>query len=366
MRHILKPLQRRFWRGYVRGAAQLHELTYLFWETTLACNLACRHCGSDCAPNTALPNELSTAEVKAVFDGIAKAYNPKRITVAVTGGEPLLRPDVFEVAAHFARLGFRWGMVTNGLLLTDRACELCQAAGMGSVSVSIDGLKEHHEYLRGPRTFAPAVEAVQRLKRAGFLQVLEVVSCPTGAVVRDIDKVYDFMCTLGLDGWRLLPLAPIGRVRKHPELLLSGAELRTLLNWLKAKRADKSAPLKVTLDEEGFLGDEYEREVREMPYFCFAGVHSASILANGDVSGCPSIDRRFVQGNVRQRSFAEIWEHEFKLYRDRRWMQRGPCSGCASFADCLGNSLHLWESPDATGPACCHLQLLGEQQDKQG
>jgi radical SAM protein with 4Fe4S-binding SPASM domain len=363
LRRFVKRLQRRFWRGYVRGASQLHELTYLFWETTLACNLSCRHCGSDCAPSAALADELTTAEVKAVFDGIARAYNPRRITVAVTGGEPLLRPDVFEVAAHIARLGFRWGMVTNGLLMGGRAVELSKAAGMGSISVSLDGLQAQHEYLRGKGTFAPTVDAVRRLKQANFLQILEVVTCPTAAVVERLDETYEFMRSLGVDGWRLLPLAPIGRVRRSPELMLSGAQLRQLLDWLKAKRAAKTAPLKVTLDEEGFLGDEYEREVRDMPYFCFAGVHAASILANGDVSACPSVDRRFVQGNVRQRSFTDIWEREFRLYRDRSWMQRGQCAGCNSFADCLGNSFHLWESPDATGPACCHLRLLQQEQD---
>jgi radical SAM protein with 4Fe4S-binding SPASM domain len=187
------------------------------------------------------------------------------------------------------------------------------------------------------------------------------IAAKVEALVAELDRAYEFMCSLQLDGWRLLPLAPIGRVKKHPELLLTGAQLRTLLDWLKAKRADKTAPLKVTLDEEGFLGDDYEREVRDMPYFCFAGVHAASILADGSVSACPSIDRSFVQGNIRQRRFSDIWEHEFKLYRDRSWMKQGKCAGCTSFADCLGNSMHLWDSPAGCGPALCHLALLNEQ-----
>lgn len=358
MNRTLKTVQRRFWRAYVRGAAKLHELTYLFWETTLRCNLACRHCGSGCGPSAGLPDELTGDEVKAVFETVAQDFNPKKITVAVTGGEPLLRPDVFGVAAHIARLGFRWGMVTNGVLMTDRAVTLCRAAGMGSVSVSIDGLKPQHEFLRGKGSFEPAVEAVRKLKRAAFLGVLEVVTCPTGAVVRELDATYDFLCTLGLDCWRLIPLAAIGRVRQHPELLLTGAELRALLDWIRAKRADKRAPLKVMLDEEGYLGEPYEREVRDSPYFCFAGIHAAALLADGSVGPCPSVDRSFVQGHVRERRFSEIWDNEFKQFRDRRWMARGKCELCHSFADCQGNSFHLWSAPDANSPACCHLALL--------
>lgn len=359
MNRLLKSIQRRFWRAYTRGAAKLHELTYLFWETTTACNLSCRHCGTSCGPNTALPDELTTAEIKAAFDTIIADFDPKKITVAVTGGEPLLRPDVFEVCAHFARHGMRWGMVTNGLLMTDQAIDLAWKAGMGSVSVSLDGLKRHHEYLRGRRTFEPTLDAVRRLLASGHFEIVEAISCPTRQMIEDLDEVYDFMLTLGLDQWRILPLAPIGRCRDHPELLLDSGSWVKLLDWLRAKRGMKDPPLQVTLDEEGFLGEPYEREVRELPYYCFAGIHAASILADGSVGPCPSVCRSFVQGNIRERRFSEIWESEFKEFRDRRWMQQGECVGCQDFADCQGNSMHLWQSRES-GPALCHLQLIRE------
>lgn len=285
MKRLLKPIQQRMWRSYTAGAAKLHELTYLFWETTLRCNLSCRHCGSNCAPNSALPGELTTDEVKAAFDTIAEDFDTKKITVAVTGGEPLLRPDVFEVASHFAKQGMRWGMVTNGLLITDRVIELMKASGMGSIAISLDGPRQQHEYLRGRGTYALTVAAVERVRDAAFLDILEVLTCPTVRVLADLDPFYDFLAGLGIDQWRILPLIPIGRVKQHPKLQLDGAQWRELLDWIRDKRSDKRAPLKVTLDEEGFLGEPYEREVRELPYFCFAGIHAASILADGDVGG---------------------------------------------------------------------------------
>jgi radical SAM protein with 4Fe4S-binding SPASM domain len=356
--HIVKALQRYAWRGYVRAAARSHELRYLFWETTLRCNLACRHCGSSCAKHTALPDELTTAEVKQVFDTLARDYNPKRITVAVTGGEPLLRPDVFEVAAHFALKGFRWGMVSNGILFTDEAVRLAQAAGMGSVSISLDGLKPEHEYLRGQGTFEHTLAGIKRLRDAQFLGILEVVCCPTARVVERLDEYYAFLCELGIDQFRLLPIAPMGRAKHARDLLLDGSSLKHLLDWIRAKRADKTAPLPVTLDEEGWLGEPYEREVRELPYFCFAGVHAASILANGDIGPCPSVHRDFVQGNVRQQRFSEVWERGFTEFRDRSWMRQGKCAHCPSFTDCLGNSFHLWDGRAACEPGLCHLELL--------
>jgi radical SAM protein with 4Fe4S-binding SPASM domain len=358
VKRLKRAAQNLAWRAYTTGAAKLHDLTYLFWETTLACNLGCRHCGSSCAPNSALPGELSTQEVKDAFSSLAEDSDAKRIAVAVTGGEPLLRADVFEVAAHFAGLGFRWGMVTNGTLITDRVVQLCRASGMGSVALSIDGLKDDHEFLRGKGSFNPAVAGFGKLKRGGFLEVAEIVSCPTPRMIPHLDAVYRQMQELGADQWRIIPLAPIGRAKHDPTLLLSGPELRELLEFIKDKRAEKNPAMKITLDEEGFLGQEYEREVRDMPYFCFAGIHAASILADGTVSACPSVSREFVQGSIRERRFSEIWENEFAVYRDRRWMKTGECESCASFADCRGNSMHLWDSPAACGPNRCHLRLL--------
>lgn len=355
----LNPLRRLLWRGYVSSAAKAHELRYLFWECTLRCNLSCAHCGSACAPDAALPGELTTEEIKAGLSSVAEDFPAGKVMLAVTGGEPLLRPDLFQVLAHAVQLGFAWGMVTNGTLLSDRAVELCQATRMGSVSVSLDGLKSHHERLRGPRTFDRTVAAIGRLKRAAFLQVLEVTTCPTPQLVSELDSVYEFMVSLGLDAWRIIPIAPIGRARENRKLLLTGADWRRLLEWISAKREDKSAPLPVTLDEEGFLGWGWECRVRDLACFCPAGVNIASILADGSVSACPSIPRSFIQGNIRERRFKDIWEGGFGLFRDRRWMQRGECAACKSFSDCRGNSLHLWDSPDAPGPACCHLKLLG-------
>jgi radical SAM protein with 4Fe4S-binding SPASM domain len=353
-------LRRLLWRGYVNSAGKAHDLRYLFWECTLRCNLSCAHCGSACAPNAALPGELSTAEIKAALSTVAEDFPAGKVMLAVTGGEPLLRPDLFEVMDHATRLGFPWGMVTNATLLNDRAVELCQTTRMGSVSVSLDGLKSHHERLRGRGAFERTLSGIARLKAAAFLQVLEVTTCPTPQVVAELDAVYDFMCGLGLDAWRIIPIAPIGRARQRPDLLLTAADWPKLLTWVSAKRADKSAPLKVTLDEEGFLGWGWECRVRDLAYFCPAGVNIASILADGAVGACPSIPRSFIQGSIRERRFKDIWDSEFKLFRDRRWMKRGECEQCPSFADCRGNSLHLWDSPDADGPAQCHLKLLEE------
>ena len=95
MERIVRLGQLRWWQGQVERQRSEHRLNYLFWETTHACNLHCRHCGSDCGPR--LSGELSTDEIKAAFRSISEDFDAKTIMVAVTGGEPLLRKDLFEV-----------------------------------------------------------------------------------------------------------------------------------------------------------------------------------------------------------------------------------------------------------------------------
>ena len=111
--------------------------------------------------------------------------------------------------------------------------------------------------------------------------------------------------------------------------------------------------------DEGYLGCGHERRVRDFYYCCFAGIRIASILANGDISGCPNIPRTLVQGNVRSDSFREVWDRRFQKYRDRSWMKQGLCVGCRDFRICKGNSMHLWDT-ETGGPKLCHARMLEE------
>ncbi|MCJ7827624.1 radical SAM protein, partial [Patescibacteria group bacterium] len=147
LRKILKAGRQQLWLSHREFLHQRHILTYLFWECTLNCNFRCRHCGSR-AGEKVFKNELTTTEIKNAFVDVAQNFNAKRITVAVTGGEPLLRKDLFEVMGHANRLGFGWGMVTNGSLVTPRVVTQAKKAGMRTVDVSLDGLEQVHDHFR--------------------------------------------------------------------------------------------------------------------------------------------------------------------------------------------------------------------------
>ena len=116
LKEIVKLGRLETWAIYKDQSRKSHELTYLFWECTLNCNFFCKHCGSS-AGKKVFKNELSTKDIKRTFADIAKVTDPRKIMIAVTGGEPLLRRDLFEVMGYANSLGFPWGMVTNGSLV---------------------------------------------------------------------------------------------------------------------------------------------------------------------------------------------------------------------------------------------------------
>ena len=356
-RDLKKRLQLRAWSRYLRLASTEHKLRYLFWEATLACNLACLHCGSDCSSGKDTRHELTTEEIIGGLESIAARYDPKDIMVGITGGEPLLRRDLFTVTGRIAALGFAWGMVTNGFAMTKEAIERCRATGMRTVTVSIDGLRDDHDWLRqNNKSFDRAVGAMRALRDESFLSSLEIATSVSRRIVDKLPDIYAFVEKEGVREWRLITLFPGGRARGSDDLLLRPDDYRKLYTFVRDVRI-ACPPMHVSVDEEGFLGCEFEREVRDAFYSCRAGIEIGGILAHGEISACPSVSRRLVQGNVRKGSFADCWENGFQRFRDRRWMRQGICKDCAQWWICQGNSLHLW-NVDSNGPDVCHFNCL--------
>jgi radical SAM protein with 4Fe4S-binding SPASM domain len=337
-----------------------HVLRYLFWECTLGCNLSCRHCGSRCSPDVPRDADLPGDEVKRIFREIAEDFDASKITLAVTGGEPLTRPDLFDVMADVGRLGFWWGIVTNGVLVTDAVVARMRATGMKTVAVSIDGDAEAHAALRGSvRAYERAMAGLQRLiKRGGFLDCVEVVTVVYSGNVDRLEAMYDRFHGLGVGRWRLLAIDPIGRMKDpaNQHLLLSGEQLGRLLEFIAARR--QSGPMPITYEESGFLGLKYEKRVRDEYFYCPAGIEIASILHDGAISACPSLERRLIQGDARSERFSEVWEHRFQPFRDRRFTHgNAPCLGCKWWKHCEGGSLHLWDWDLQKPHGCAYLAL---------
>jgi radical SAM enzyme (rSAM/lipoprotein system) len=352
---LRRRLRRPLLPAFRRLEARKHRLSYLFFELTQACNLACRHCGSDCTRDTTQP-PLAKGDVLRVLREIALAQDPHQVMVVLSGGEPLCYPGVFDLGAEIHGLGFPWGMVTNGSAWTEREVQLAGAAHMGSVTVSLDGFEADHDWLRGREgSFRRALRALQLLLAAPWLQVLDVVTCVHPRNLPRLAEFRDFLAGLGLARWRIFTICPIGRAAADPELLLSPSGFRDLMDRIDGFRTQ--AGLEVNYSESGFLG-RHECRVRDQPYFCRAGINISGVMVNGDILACPNIDRGFAQGNIHRDAFVDVWNHRYQAFRDRSWMKRGECADCTDWSLCEGNAFHLWQ-PGQQAPRLCHVQRFG-------
>ena len=127
-----------------------HPVLYnLFWETTLRCNAKCKHCDSRAGENIDIEKELTTDEIKRAFKSIADKYDADKIMINVTGGEPLVRNDLFDVMKYATNLGYHWGITTNGILINDEIIKKMKETKLSTMSISIDGLEKSHDEFRG-------------------------------------------------------------------------------------------------------------------------------------------------------------------------------------------------------------------------
>lgn len=349
-------LQEWAWNRTKSLKAKVHNLDYFFWECTLRCNLNCRHCGSDCTMDAQMP-ELPAAKVLEVFSDIASHYDAKKVMVAVTGGEPLLRPDLFDILCKVSEMGFPWGIVTNGMLMDEAAVAKCAQAGMRSATVSIDGIGETHNWLRqNDKSYEKATRALALLTQSQSFDAVDVVTCVHRGNVDELDKLYELIRGLGAASWRLFTIFPKGRASQSPEITVDGNLLTQVLSFVKNKRQE-SPEWPVSYSEEGYLGPQWEREVRALPYYCGAGVHIGSLLCDGSYSACPSLSREWIQGHVDELPFSEAWENRYTNMRERSWMRNECCGSCRDWNNCQASSLHLWDWA-ANQPNTCHLRML--------
>lgn len=331
---------------------KLHILSYLFWECTLRCNLHCKHCGSDCKSSSETP-DMPAEHFLKVIDSITPHVDTHKTMIVITGGEPLMRKDLELIGTELHKREYPWGMVTNGMLLTEERLKSLVNAGLRSITISLDGMEEDHNWMRGnEHSFRNALRAIQLLSRTNGI-LWDVVTCVNGKNIHYLPELKDSLYRIGVRNWRLFTIFPVGRAKLHPEFQLSNTQFRDLLEFIKATKQE--GLIKANYCCEGFLG-EYEGVVRDNFYKCHAGIHNASILNDGSISGCTSIRSNFHQGNIYKDDFWDVWENRFEKYRNREWAHKGECADCKMFRYCEGNGMHLYD--DNENLLVCHMKRL--------
>lgn len=342
-------------RQLMKDTRQKHPLTQLFWESTLRCNMKCRHCGSDCKVS-ALHPDMPFEDFRKVLERIRSVYDSHRIMVIISGGEPLMRKDIVRCGREIYGMEFPWGMVSNGRLMTPAMIDSLLGAGLHSATISLDGFEADHNWMRGvPDAFSNASRAIGILAKEPSIK-FDVVTCVNNRNYDSLGQFKEYLVSLGLKNWRLFTVFPVGRAAQDPELQLSPERFRGLMEFIRETR--KEGRISASYGCEGFLGG-YEGKVRDHLYTCQAGLTIGSVLIDGSISACSSIRSDYHQGNIYKDDFIDVWENRFGPYRDRSWMKSGECSSCKWFRYCEGNGMHLRD--DDGKLILCHMERLGQR-----
>jgi radical SAM protein with 4Fe4S-binding SPASM domain len=314
------------------------------WEITLACNMRCRHCGSHAgAPRE---DELSTEEALRVLGELAAA-GCRRLTLS--GGEPLVRRDWPKLVEEGTRLGMMMKMITNGWALDKNVARCAKDAGLAAVGISIDGLEESHDYVRRmPGAFQRALEAI-RAARSAKLPVA-VVSHINKRNLPELDAMHALLAAEGIYAWQVQLGNPAGELAKAPELAVAPKDLLVIIPAV-ARLVQKGGLKVVPADNLGYFGP-HEEVLRTnsrygAPTFagCLGGKTHFGLESNGNLKACLSLPSArhgchdYVEGNLREASFAELWNRPgaFAFNRaGRREDLGGFCATCEHARLCHG------------------------------
>jgi radical SAM enzyme (rSAM/lipoprotein system) len=277
--------------------------------------------------------------------------------VVLTGGEPLLRNDIEFCGREIRKRGMRWGMVSNGYLYDQERHIKLLNAGLGALTLSLDGLEDSHNWLRNSKTSFLKVDKAISIAASSSRLNFDVVTCVNQRNIFELQSVYEYLIEKGVKAWRLFTIAPVGRAGNNQDLFLTDLQFKELMDFICLKRKQQSIDVRFSC--EGYVG-KYELKVRDSCFFCRAGINIGSILIDGSVSACPNIDRSFAQGNIYRDNFYEIWQNKYIPFRDRSWTKTGKCSSCDDYKDCQGNGLHYWHG-DKYEVMVCHNERIKDE-----
>jgi radical SAM protein with 4Fe4S-binding SPASM domain len=359
--------------GNVRAVDRSDRPIYVVWELTLKCDLACRHCGSRAgAPRS---DELGLDEALDVVRQLGE-LGVKEVTLI--GGEAYLYDGWTEVIAAIRAHGMQSSLVTAGRGFDETRARAAKAAGLQTVSFSLDGNEATHDRLRALEGAYQGALAGMRLCRAIGLP-FSVNTQVNRLSLPHLEHVFECLAEAGAHGWQLQLTVPAGRAADEPDVLLQPYDLLQLFPRLaELKQRAAAARIKCLIGNNlGYFGP-YDHVLRDLSpcghsQSCQAGRLGLGIEANGDIKGCPSLPTdRWVGGNARERTLEEIWERSepLRYNRDRTvdalW---GFCRSCY-YADecragCTWMATSLFGRP-GNNPYCHHraleLEKLGQRE----
>ncbi|HEX9261896.1 MAG TPA: radical SAM protein, partial [Candidatus Bathyarchaeia archaeon] len=292
------------------------------WNVTRKCNLKCSHCYIN-ATKEEFRGELTTEEAKRLMNQLSEVSKPLLI---LSGGEPMLREDIYELIRYGANKGFRMGLGSNGTLINGTVAKKLKNAGLKTVSISLDSsIPEKHDQFRGlENSWKKAVKAIKALKRNGVL--VQVNTTLTQQNHSEIDEIMSLAEQLGVENFHLFFLVPTGRGAKIADI--SPTMYENMIKTTFAKSRKHRLNIKPSCAPQFMrIAKDMGLDMRQWIRGCIAGLYYCRIFPNGDITPCPYLPVKL--GNIREKKFSEIWfeSNVFKDLRDSDKL-RGKCGAC--------------------------------------
>lgn len=340
------------------------DLRLVAWETTRNCNLSCVHCraSATCGPYT---GELDTGAAFRLLDQVAAVAKP---IVILTGGEPLLREDIFDIAAYGTQKGLRMVMAPNGTLVTPRVAKQMAESGIRRISVSLDGAtRRTHDDFRGvPGAFEGALAGIRAAKEAGI--EFQVNTTITRKNRDQIPAILALAEELGAAALHIFLLVPTGRGKYILDQAITARQYEDTLNWFYDQKDKTRLQLKATCAPHYYriLRQRARAEGKSVTWQthgldavtrgCLGGTSFCFVSHRGVVQPCGFLDVSC--GDVTQASFADIWRHS-EVFRSLRDFDRlkGKCGACEYKRVCGGCRARAYEATGdwlAEEPLCLY------------
>jgi len=292
------------------------------WNVTRECNMKCSHCYIN-ATDKKLNNELTTQEAKNLMDQIYQVSAPLLI---LSGGEPLLRPDILELISYGSKIGLKMGLGSNGSLIDELMAKKLKEAGVATVSVSLDSnIAAQHDEFRGVNgAWEKAVQACKVLRKNNVL--VQVNTTLTQQNYDQIDDIMSLAENIGVENFHLFFLVPTGRGTKLTDI--SPEKYEEMISKTFAKTANHKLNVRPSCAPQFMrIAKDMGLDMRQWIRGCIAGLYYCRIYPNGDVTPCPYLPVKL--GNIREKSFKEIWFNS-KVFKDLREPNslKGKCGAC--------------------------------------
>ncbi len=326
----------------------MNDLRMIAWEITRQCNLSCSHCRAS-AERGPYPGELTTSECLRLLDDIASFSTP---VIILTGGEPLLRKDIFQIARYGSEKGLRLVMAVNGTLIDDTVARKMQDSGIQRISVSIDGAtaESHDRFRQVPGAFEGALRGIKLAKKVGL--EFQINTTITRQNRHELPAILDLAIDLGAAAHHIFLLVPTGRGRDLKDEQVTAQEYEEILTWFYDQKERSPLHLKATCAPQFYriLRQKARKEGKNVTYEnfgldattrgCLGGVTFCFISHVGQVQPCGYLELNC--GNIRESTLEDIWTksdifrdlREFNNYKGRcgRCEYRKVCGGCRARA----------------------------------